>query len=66
MHFRFVSTRLVFQTTYCKGPRLFLMADATSMLPKWDRANVKLLDIINSANSKFTFFRNGKAGEKRQ
>lgn len=40
------------------------MTDTAWMLPKWDRADVKLLDIINGANSKFTFFSNCKAVDK--
>lgn len=37
------------------------MTYTACMLPKWDRADMKFLDIINGANSKFTFFCDRKA-----
>lgn len=41
------------------------MTDTACMLPKWYRADMKFLDIINGANSKFTFFCDCKAVDKR-
>lgn len=40
------------------------MADTACMLPKRDRADMKLLNIINGANCKFSFFCNRKADNK--
>lgn len=42
------------------------MAYATSMLPKWDGADMELLDIINGTNCKITFFGNCKAVKERE
>lgn len=42
------------------------MADTPWMLPKWYRADVKLLDVINCANSKLAFFCNCKAADQKQ
>lgn len=41
------------------------MADTACMLPKWYRADVKLLDVINCANSKLAFFCNCKAADQK-
>ena len=37
------------------------MADTACMLPKWDRADMKLLNIIDGADCEFPFFCNCKA-----
>jgi hypothetical protein len=66
VHFRIFWTGLVIlHTANSKGPGLLLMTDTAWMLAKWDRTDVKFLDIINGANSKLTFFCDCKAVDKK-
>lgn len=54
---------IVLQTTDSKRSRLFLMANSTSMFPQRNSADMKLLDVVDGADRKLTFFSNRKAVE---
>uniref|UniRef100_A0A7C8YEF6 Secreted protein n=1 Tax=Opuntia streptacantha TaxID=393608 RepID=A0A7C8YEF6_OPUST len=62
MHFSFLCASLiVLQTTNGKSASLLLMGDTPSMLAQRNGADMKFLDVINSTNCKFSFFRDCKA-----
>lgn len=66
VHFRiFWAGLVILHAANSKGPRLLLMTDTAWMLTKWDRTDMKFLDIINGTNSKLTFFCDRKAVDKK-